>query len=45
MVAQQAKITITISVDAKREIMELKESLHVSTNSLYQEAIQEYVKR
>ncbi|WP_297522933.1 hypothetical protein [Thermococcus sp.] len=37
------KITILLPQILKQEVMQLKESLHVSMNSIYQVAIAEYV--
>ena len=42
---QQEKITITIPTHIKEEVAKLKDDLKVSMNSIYQTAIQEYVKQ
>jgi metal-responsive CopG/Arc/MetJ family transcriptional regulator len=42
---QQEKITITIPTQIKEEVAKLKDDLKVSMNSIYQTAIQEYVKQ
>ncbi|SMP86005.1 hypothetical protein SAMN06313486_10177 [Epsilonproteobacteria bacterium SCGC AD-308-P11] len=45
MVLRQEKITITIPTQIKNEVVKLKKDLKVSMNSIYQTAIQEYVKQ
>ncbi len=42
---QQEKVTITLPVHIKEEVAKLKDDLKVSMNSIYQIAIQEYVKQ
>lgn len=42
---QQEKITIAIPTHLKEEVVKLKDDLKVSMNSIYQTAIQEYVKQ
>jgi len=42
---QQEKITITIPTQIKDEVIKLKDELKISMNSIYQTAIQEYVKK
>ena len=45
MVAKQEKITIMLPTQVKQEIVKLKDDLKISMNSIYQEAIEEYVKK
>lgn len=45
MVAKQEKITIILPAQIKQEIVKLKDDLKISMNSIYQEAIEEYVKK
>ena len=45
MVVKQEKITIILPTQIKQEIVKLKDDLKVSMNSIYQEAIEEYVKK
>jgi hypothetical protein len=42
---QQTKITITLPMQIKQEVLRLKNDLNMSMNSIYQTAIQEYVKQ
>lgn len=42
---QQEKVTITLPTQMKEEIAKLKDEMKVSMNSIYQAAIQEYVKQ
>jgi len=42
---QQTKITITLPMQIKQEVVRLKDDLKMSMNSIYQTAIQEYVKQ
>ena len=45
MVKQQEKITILLPTQIKQEVAKLKDDLKVSMNSIYQKAIEEYVKK
>ena len=42
---QQTKITITLPMQIKQEVLRLKDDLKMSMNNIYQTAIQEYVKQ
>ena len=42
---QQTKITITLPMQIKQEVLRLKNDLNMSMNSIYQTAIEEYVKQ
>jgi len=39
----QEKVTVVLPQVLKNEVMQLKETLHVSMNTIYQTAIAEYV--
>jgi metal-responsive CopG/Arc/MetJ family transcriptional regulator len=45
MVTAQTKVTITLPIQIKQEVERLKYDLKVSMNSIYQTAIQEYIKQ
>lgn len=45
VLSQQEKVTITLSTHVKEEVAKLKDEMKVSMNSIYQAAIQEYVKQ
>ncbi len=42
---KQEKVTIKIPSQIKEEVVKLKSELKVSMNSIYQDAIQEYIKQ
>lgn len=42
---QQEKVTITLPTQIKEEVAKLKDEMKISMNSIYQTAIQEYVKK
>ena len=45
MLVTQTKVTITLPLQIKQEVEQLKSDLKMSMNSIYQTAIQEYVKQ
>lgn len=45
VLTQQEKVTITLPTQMKEEVAKLKEEMKISMNSIYQTAIQEYVKK
>jgi hypothetical protein len=45
VLAQQEKVTITLPTQIKEEVVKLKDEMQTSMNSIYQSAIQEYVKQ
>ena len=45
VLAQQEKVTITLPTQIKEEVVKLKDEMKVSMNSIYQTAIQEYVRQ
>lgn len=42
---QQEKVTITLPTQIKDEVAKLKDEMKISMNSIYQTAIQEYIKK
>lgn len=45
VLTQQEKVTIVLSSKIKEEVAKLKDEMKISMNSIYQTAIQEYVKQ
>lgn len=45
VLSQQEKVTITLPTEVKKEVAKLKDEMKISMNSIYQNAIQEYVKQ
>jgi len=45
MVVQQEKVTFTLPSDLKQEVLKLKDELKVSLNTIYKQAIAEYIER
>ena len=45
VLSQQEKVTITLPTQIKEEVAKLKDEMIISMNSIYQIAIQEYIKQ
>ncbi len=45
LLIQQEKVTITLPTQIKEEVAKLKDEMKISMNSIYQIAIQEYIKQ